>query len=115
MALDVRAHLLSVASQAREAASRLGVLERMVIAQVLRLYQLSLTTEEPLTLARILAESMRAMRGLGLLGRGGLLHQRDGRRIPTTPAPGEDSEQSDEQSRATDETEEGQEAQEVEA
>lgn len=101
-----REHLLAVAREAvREAAGNdFGVFERVAAAMVVRLYGLSLGSQDNLTLARCLGEVVRGLRALRLLGTAGRLRRSGGRgrgrqfASPPLPVREPEAEDSDEDS-----------------
>ena len=65
---DLRAHLLSVVRQAWQESRWDGVMRRLTVAEILMLYRNAITMEMvSLVRARILSETVRALRSLGLL------------------------------------------------
>lgn len=65
----LRKHLMSVGTQVRLATRRWPILKRLPVAEALELYAMTRRERLPaLTQARAVAETMRAFRGLGLLG-----------------------------------------------
>jgi hypothetical protein len=64
---ELREHLLSVGAQARRQVQGFTVLQRLAVVEVLMLYRAAL--EKPidaLTMARVVSQTMVALRGLGL-------------------------------------------------
>src|SRR2546425_3044863 len=82
---EVRAHVLTVAAHAEAELGDMGILRQLAVVEVLQLYRRAVERElDALTQARVVAETVRALRSLGLLrsdGRG------SGRREPLWSAP----------------------------
>lgn len=69
---EVRAHLLAVAAHVETEMGDMGILRQLAVVEVLQLYRRAVERElEALTQARVVAETVRALRSLGLLRSGG--------------------------------------------
>src|SRR5439155_4453963 len=65
---EVQAHVLSVAAQAEAEMGDMGILRQLAIVEVLQLYRRAVERElDALAQARVVAETVRALRSLGLL------------------------------------------------
>lgn len=86
---EVRAHVLSVAAHVETETGEMGILRQLAVVEVLQLYRRAVERElDALTQARVVAETIRALRSLGLLrpgraghGRPGAMWSKPGRRM----------------------------------